>query len=147
MEHNDKSTINERVKQARQSVGLTQKQMASELGIERDAYKMYEYNVRLSDETAVRFCEITGVELLWLKFNIGPMHKEENSFTTVEEDIIKAYRNAPDHQKKTILDILDINSREWDLRQDADHTRTTPQPGYKTLHDKTPLAGDYKSDK
>lgn len=147
MEHNDKSTINERVKQARQSIGLTQKQMAAELGIERDAYKMYEYNVRLSDEMSVRFCVITGVELLWLKFNIGPMYKEENSFSEEEEHIIKAYRNAPDHQKKTILDILNLNSKEWDLGQDASHTTTSAQSGYKTLHDKKPIAGDYKSDK
>lgn len=55
-----------RVVRAREDAGLTQVKMAAALGIEKDAYKKYEYRSPLPAYLMVRFSIITGKSLAWL---------------------------------------------------------------------------------
>lgn len=105
---NSKHDICKRVKQARGKIGFTQQEIADALEISRITYKHYEDNVRMPDHTALKFCEITGTRLMWLKYGDGPAYQDEESLTDEEKKIAWAYRDAPDHKKRTILDILGL---------------------------------------
>lgn len=52
------------LKMARAKVGLTKKQMASELGVTRPTYDDYEnYKTIMRIDVAQRFCNIVGVSI------------------------------------------------------------------------------------
>lgn len=60
-----------RVKLARESVGLTQEQMADELGIKQGKYQKYEVRSKMPHEYLAKFSEVTKVPLTELLRPIG----------------------------------------------------------------------------
>jgi transcriptional regulator with XRE-family HTH domain len=59
--------FSERLKAARNAKGLTQKEIADHLGINKEAYQHYEYNVRKPPfENIIKLCQLLDVSADWL---------------------------------------------------------------------------------
>lgn len=70
---NDKEAFIKRVRETRKKSGLTQAEIAKELGIDRDTYKQYELRSYLPNKLIPKFCEVIGLRKEWLVDGTGPM--------------------------------------------------------------------------
>ena len=96
-------SINERLKEARKFLKLSQKTVASKLGVSQNAISWNEKNGNnVSDSTIKSFSAILGISEIWLRTGSGPMlnSKEDVSIdqliqeahaTDLEIEILKAY--------------------------------------------------------
>ena len=66
--------MNERIKELRKSLGLTQAEFGEKLGVKPSTVTNYESGLRApSDAMLVSICREYGVNEVWLRTGIGPM--------------------------------------------------------------------------
>lgn len=111
--------MNERVKQVRADLGLTQEQFANMIGLTRNYVARIEIGDREpSDRTIADICRVFGVSEVWLRTGVGEpflptSRKEEMTalFAELLNDRPEAFRT------KLIATLLrfDPNGPEWEL--------------------------------
>lgn len=95
-----KTIFTERLKEARNNKGLTQKELADILGIKRTTYTNYEQSISNPNlETLVRITDILGVSTDYL-LGRGKIHGKISKNPITEEEISRI---------KELLDALKIN--------------------------------------
>lgn len=73
---------NEKIKQIRKAVGLTQQEMADSIGVSKQYFSKVENGLTtLSKEKATKLCNKFGVSLDWLLSDKGGMFIKENEIT------------------------------------------------------------------
>lgn len=66
--------MNERIKELRKSLGLTQAEFGKKIGVKPNTVTNYESGLRVpSDAMLVSICREYGVNEVWLRTGIGPM--------------------------------------------------------------------------
>lgn len=66
--------MNERIKELRKALGLTQTEFGEKLGVKPNTVSTYESGLRVpSDAVLVSICREYGVNEVWLRTGIGPM--------------------------------------------------------------------------
>lgn len=66
--------MNERIKELRKSLGLTQTEFGEKLGVKPNTVSTYESGLRApSDAVLMSICREYGVNEVWLRTGIGPM--------------------------------------------------------------------------
>lgn len=71
--------MNERIKEARKKLGLTQEQFADKLGLKRNTIATYETGVKNpSERTISDICRVFNINEEWLKTGKGNMEKPKD---------------------------------------------------------------------
>lgn len=66
--------MNERIKELRKSLGLTQTEFGEKLGVKPNTVSTYESGLRVpSDAVLMSICREYGVNEVWLRTGVGPM--------------------------------------------------------------------------
>lgn len=93
--------MNERIKNVRKELNLTQQQFADRLGIARNNIAGYETSKRCpSDAVISLICRVFGVNELWLRNGDGEMFEhipEEDLYATAAAEIMKG--SSPEDKK------------------------------------------------
>ena len=109
-------TINERIKFLRKEKGLTQKTLASTLGITQSGVSFLEQEgSSVSDQTIKLICTVFGVREEWLRTGEGEMYNQgelfsldrfvaERGATELELAIVKAYFELDPAIRRTVLE-------------------------------------------
>lgn len=109
-------TINERIKFLRKEKGLTQKTLASTLGITQSGVSFLEQEgSSVSDQTIKLICTVFGVREEWLRTGEGEMYSSTELFsldrfvaergaTELELAIVKAYFELDPAIRQTVLE-------------------------------------------
>lgn len=109
-------TINERIKFLRKEKGLTQKALASTLGITQSGVSFLEQEgSSVSDQTIKLICTVFGVREEWLRAGEGEMYSPEPVFSLdrfvaergaseLELAIVKAYFELDPATRRTVLE-------------------------------------------
>lgn len=109
-------TINERIKFLRKEKGLTQKTLASTLGITQSGVSFLEQEgSSVSDQTIKLICTVFGVREEWLRTGEGEMYSSTELFsldrfvaergaTELELAIVKAYFELDPAIRRTVLE-------------------------------------------
>lgn len=109
-------TINERIKFLRKEKGLTQKTLASTLGITQSGVSFLEQEgSSVSDQTIKLICTVFGVREEWLRTGEGEMYNQgelfsldrfvaERGVTELELAIVKAYFELDPAIRQTVLE-------------------------------------------
>jgi transcriptional regulator with XRE-family HTH domain len=99
----------EKIYQIRQCLGLTQKQLAAEIGVSHQLISSYERGDSLpSLEVAVKISNYSNVSLAWLTMDENTKDKTPENITADERKILDMYRIADKHGKETAKRVLEI---------------------------------------
>lgn len=103
-------TAGERLKYARNSMGLTQSEFGEKLGYNWDKVKNIETGrVKLSEGIALKIQEAHGISFKWLMEGSGEM------MVSLSMEDNEAYQSLPDPVKKTIDLMRDNPDLAWEL--------------------------------
>lgn len=98
--------LNEKLRNLRETKGLTQSDIAQKLKITREAYSMYETNKRqMNHESLCILADFFGVTTDYL---LGRSEEDIFIFSEDEKSIIEKYRKLDERGKKNISGILDM---------------------------------------
>lgn len=94
--------MNERIKQVRQTAGLTQSAFAAALGLSRNYIAMMEIGQRdPSDRTIADICRVYNVDEVWLRTGVGKPFAEKS-----RRDAIDAYLSELSDGRRSDLEQL-----------------------------------------
>lgn len=82
------STLAERIKEARKHAQLTQKALASKVGVEQPVISQLETGKNLQSAHLPKIAHVCGVSAIWLSDNIGPMtggHREQSNISSAPQ--------------------------------------------------------------
>lgn len=109
--------MNERIKQVRQSAGLTQLQFAERLGLSRNFIAMMETGGRdPSDRTISDICREFNINEDWLRTGNGEMSRKLTRSQEIAE-FMGDFMNEPDDSpRKRFISVLSkLSVDEWQL--------------------------------
>ena len=113
--------FSERLKEARENVGLTQKSIAELIGIGKPSYQKYEYNEREPDfDTLKKLCSVLHVSsdyLLGLSSNPAPATPLSTAFNNTESFVISQNTQRIESIKLNTGAILYISDMPYDMQQ------------------------------
>lgn len=96
------STIQERLKLAREEAGLTQVEMAERAGMTQPNYSQLERGINQSSKMLPQLAFVLGVRPHWLATGEGP--KTEGELLTLDErELIAVWRELPEDSKALVL--------------------------------------------
>lgn len=105
--------MNERIKQLRQSLGLTQDEFGSRLGITKASISKIENGANSASEQTLRsMVREFGASYLWLTTGAGPMYENgEEAAVHVMIDRVMAGEN--EHVKNLFKGLSDWTTEDW----------------------------------
>nr|DAM93261.1 MAG TPA: Helix-turn-helix XRE-family like protein [Caudoviricetes sp.] len=109
--------MNDRIKQVRQSVGLTQMQFAERLGLSRNFIAMVETGGRVpSDRTISDICREFNINESWLRTGDGDMMRKLTRDQEIAEYMGRLMGNPEDDiRKQFILNVSKLDADEMRL--------------------------------
>lgn len=118
-------TIGERLRNRRESLGLTLEQVGDYIGVGRATVQRYESNaIDIKRTVAIKLAEIlktTPAYIMgWEDTPSSPAPQENkmlSSCSPLEQEIIKAYRAAPPVLQEAVLNVLHIPIPASNVRQ------------------------------
>lgn len=118
-------TIGERLRNRRESLGLTLEQVGDYIGVGRATVQRYESNaIDIKRTVAIKLAEIlktTPAYIMgWEDTPSSPApqeNKAHSSYSPLEQEIIKAYRAAPPVLQEAVLNVLHIPIPASNVRQ------------------------------
>lgn len=108
--------MNERIKQIRHSLDLTQQEFADRLGTPRSNIAGYERGARNpSDGAITAMCKEFGINEDWLRYGEGQMKSNTSREAEVEALINSALKGSSDFKKAVIKAICSRSERELEV--------------------------------
>lgn len=115
--------MNERIKELRKSLKLTQAEFGKKIGVSDAAVSKMESGINTPSEITVKLiCATFHVNYLWLTEGLGPMMEEEDTDAMVERvmvgesplaiSIMKAFVKLPDEEWIKFRDLVDKVKKE-----------------------------------
>ena len=124
--------MNERIKQLRKDLKLTQEAFASKIGITKSSICLLENGKNNpSDQTVMLICQTFGVRREWLEQGDGPMYQDADpdSSAALVPDLVSVLEDHPallDLMKKVVRH---FKPSDWDrLNQILDEAQKDEQP-------------------
>lgn len=109
--------MNERIKELRKSLGLTQQVFADKINIPRNNIAGYETGKRSpSDAVVSLICREFNVNEDWLRSGAGEMFRQLNRSEEIAKlttDLFKNEKNS--FKERLILALSKLNEEEWEL--------------------------------
>ncbi len=113
--------MNERIKQVRKTLGLTQQKFADRIGLKQNSIALIESGRPTSDQTIFSICREFNVNEEWLRTGKGEMFlrlDEDAEFdyicTQIQlsddefiKGVIRSYWKLPDEKKAVIRELID----------------------------------------
>lgn len=120
--------MKERIKEIRQTEGMTQAEFADKINLSRNYVAMMEIGQRVpSDRTIADICRVFGVEEAWLRTGVGAMkieksHREELSAifnaaldgNSCKDKFLRGAAQIPDAAFPTLIEIIRTVAKEFE---------------------------------
>lgn len=108
--------MNERIKELRKALGLTQQQMADKLGIKRGTVATFEVSrVSVPSDAAVMLiCKTFNVREEWLRTGEGEMFEPVEEREALERELQELFHGQPEPFKtRLITSLLHLDLESW----------------------------------
>ena len=126
-------TINERIRAVRRSLGLTQDEFASRLGLKRNSVTMIESGRQTSDQTIYAICREFHINETWLRTGDGEMTAPKSRQQEMSELVRSLMSDSPDSFRSALVTTLlrfDPDGPEWEvLERIYDKISSARNPG------------------
>lgn len=112
--------MNERIKQARRALGLTQQAFAERIGMRQNSIALVESGKRnISDQALLSICREFRINETWLRTGDGEMFLPESRNSEIERFIGLALVDEQNEFKKNLLHVLSrLSDDQWTLLAD-----------------------------
>lgn len=109
--------MNERIKELRKSLGLTQADFSKRIGLSRNYIALLESGQRIpSDRTIVDICREYGVNEVWLRTGIGPMLAPRTREAEIASFLGDLLSSQPDNYKIRLVSALArLDEDAWEV--------------------------------
>lgn len=107
--------MNERIKQVRQTVGLTQSAFATALGLSRNYIAMIEIGQRdPSDRTIADICRVYNVDEVWLRTGTGQPFPQKSRRDVIDEYIGQLSEGKRSDIEQLLIEFMaETTVEEW----------------------------------
>ena len=113
------SGINNRIKEIRQSKGLTQSQFSEIIGLSRNYIALIEIGERVpSDRTISDICREFNVSEEWLRTGEGEMFKPKSRNKELQEFLLRSVDDPSGIQVKLLSVMARLSTDQWELLRD-----------------------------
>lgn len=113
------SGINNRIKEIRQSKGLTQSQFSEIIGLSRNYIALIEIGERVpSDRTISDICREFNVNEEWLRTGEGEMFKPKSRNEELQEFLLRSVDDPSGIQVKLLSVMARLSTDQWELLRD-----------------------------
>lgn len=109
--------MNERIKELRKALGLTQKELGQAVGLGNTAIANYEAGSQdVPDRTIADICRVYGVSETWLRTGEGPMLAPKDREDEITDFLASVLRDRPDSfRKRLVATLARLDESEWEL--------------------------------
>ena len=109
--------MQDRIKELRKSLGLTQKDFGERLGVQANTITSYESGVRTPNNSMIlAICREYGVSETWLRTGEGEMKQKLTRNQEIAELMSTVMRDPDDAPRKRFISIVSkLDSEEWQL--------------------------------
>lgn len=129
------NSIIERLKEARQKIGITQTAMAKSIGLTPQSYSQWERGqTEIPDVRLFQLCTVHGISKEWLETGEGEMFpqakkREEYAREALSELGVEMFKALPDAYKDVLLSVARriISEADNAKKPAVDHTKTTKE--------------------
>ncbi|WP_306542065.1 helix-turn-helix domain-containing protein [Acidaminococcus intestini] len=109
--------MNERIKELRKALGLTQQKFADKIGVKQNTVAQYEMGRNQPIDTVITLiCKEFNVNEDWLRYGDGKMFRPQNrndELTSFMGDILKD--DIPDFRTRLVSVLARLDTEEWRL--------------------------------
>lgn len=113
------ATVGERIKIARQAIGITQQVFADRLGLKRNTIATYEIGCTMpSDRTISDICQKFRVSEQWIRTGEGDMFVEGTQREKLESFFADVLATAPDERSAFVAALDDLPPEFWEMVAD-----------------------------
>lgn len=104
------TTINERIKTLRSTLGMKQVDFANKISRTQAVFSKYESGaIAITDRTIADICREFNVNEKWLRAGEGPMFKQQDNLDNMlTADVAKLVRSSDEFTKKLIHNYLSL---------------------------------------
>lgn len=109
--------MNERIKELRKTLGLTQQEFADRIKVKRNTVATYEMGRTTPSDSAVSLiCREFNVNDSWLRDGIGDMFRKQNRDEELADFFNDVLQDKPDDFRRRFIQILSrLDVKEWEL--------------------------------
>lgn len=109
--------MNERLKQLRKALGLTQQEFADKIGSKRNTIAKYETNTNVPSTAVVSLiCRVFNVNEEWIKSGEGEMFIPITRNDEIADLTAKLFKEEPDSFKSRVFFTLaKLDESEWEM--------------------------------
>lgn len=112
--------MNERIKELRKALGLTQQEMADKVGIKRNTIAQYEIGRNPPTDTVVALvCREFDVNEEWLRTGVGPMFREKTRDEDLAEFFGKVLAGDPDFRRRLLSAMSRLTEEQWAMLEEV----------------------------
>ena len=109
-------TENDRIKEARKSLGLTQDKFGERLGVGRSAISNIEAGSRgVTDQLRLSVCREFNVNEDWLRTGEGSMFSEPDEDEEITKFLGDILTDKPDFRRRLVSVLARMTPDEWEL--------------------------------
>lgn len=106
--------MNERIKQLRKALGLTQQKFADKIGVKQNTVAQYEMGRNIPIDSVINLiCRVFHVNEAWLRDGTGEMFEEQ----TPEEELAAFFGDVlsgePDFRRRLISALARLDEDQW----------------------------------
>lgn len=110
-------TVNERIKELRKALGLTQQKFADKIGVKQNTVAQYEMGRNQPIDTVIALiCREFNVNEDWLRYGEGEMFRQQSrndELTAFMGDLLK--NETPDFRARLVSVLARLDTEEWRL--------------------------------
>ena len=112
--------MQDRIKELRKSLGLTQKDFGERIGVQANTITSYESGVRTPNNSMVlAICREYGVSETWLRTGEGEMKQKLTRNQEITEFLTAVMRDPDDAPRKRFISIVSkLGVEEWQLLEE-----------------------------
>lgn len=111
--------MNERIKQLRKALGLTQQEFGRRIGIKQNSVAQIEIGRNTSEQTVFAICREFSVNETWLRTGEGEMFVQISRDEAIAEFVADLLRDEkPDFRRRFVSALARLDSSQWELLED-----------------------------
>lgn len=112
--------MNERIKELRKELGLTQQKFANSIGVKQNTVAQYEMGRNPPTGTVVTLiCHEFGVNEEWLRTGVGPMLREKTRDEDLAEFFGKVLAGDPDFRRRLLSAMSRLTEEQWAMLEEV----------------------------
>lgn len=112
--------MNERIKELRKELGLTQQKFANSIGVKQNTVAQYEIGRNPPTDTVVTLiCREFDVDEEWLRTGAGPMFREKTRDEELAEFFGKVLAGDPDFRRRLLSAMSRLSEEQWAMLEEV----------------------------